>query len=112
MNYKVSVLVSIHNSEYFIERCARSLFNQTYTNLVFIFVDDCSTDCSISDLERVIKEYPERENTVKIIRHMSTGGWRHVNDTKYNTDPVRSSSEIEKAFEVILPDKSTFEKTV
>ncbi len=32
-----------------------------------------------------------------------------INDSKYNTDPVRSAVEIEKAFEAILPDMSQFE---
>lgn len=84
MNYKISVLVSIYNSEYFIERCARSLFNQTYTNLDFIFVDDCSTDCSISVLERVIKEYPARENTVRIIRHNINRGLAAARNTAFD----------------------------
>ena len=51
------------------------------------------------------------EHACEIIRNQSVPQIC-VNDTRYNTDPVRSSSEIEKAFEVILPDKSTFEKTV
>ena len=51
------------------------------------------------------------EHACEIIRNQSVPQIC-VNDTRYNTDPDRSSSEIEKAFEAILPDKSTFEKTV
>lgn len=40
----VSILVPVYNVEQYIERCARSLFEQTYDNLEYIFVDDGSTD--------------------------------------------------------------------
>lgn len=35
-NYKVSILTPVYNVSNYIERCARSLFEQTYDNLEFI----------------------------------------------------------------------------
>ena len=37
---KVSILVPIYNVELYIERCACSLFEQTFTDVEYIFVDD------------------------------------------------------------------------
>ena len=62
----VSILVPVYNVEQYIERCTRSLFEQTYDNLEYIFVDDCSTDESKAVLERVISEYPHRQPHVQI----------------------------------------------
>lgn len=70
----VSILVPVYNVEPYIERCARSLFEQTYENLEFVFCDDCSTDTSIWILETIIKEYPQRADHIKIIRHESNRG--------------------------------------
>lgn len=67
--YLVSVLVPVYKVEGYIERCARSLFEQTYPNLEYVFVDDCSPDDSIQILHRVIKDYPNREKNVLIVRH-------------------------------------------
>ena len=67
--YLVSILVPVYKVEGFIERCARSLFEQSYRNLEFVFVDDCSPDDSIGVLQRVIKDYPQRENAIRIVHH-------------------------------------------
>ena len=65
--YKVSILVPVYNVERFIERCARSLFEQTYPDIEYVFVDDCSPDASIHILLRVAGEYPERKECIKLI---------------------------------------------
>ena len=54
---KVSVIVPVYGVEKYIERCARSLFEQTLNGLEFIFIDDCTPDRSMKILEDVIKEY-------------------------------------------------------
>ncbi len=64
--YQVSVLVPVYRVDRFIERCARSLFEQTYDNLEYIFVDDCSPDNSIAILRRVMEDYPERKGQVRM----------------------------------------------
>lgn len=69
---KVSILVPVYGVEKFIERCARSLLEQTYPNIEYIFVDDCSPDDSISILQSVIAEYPHRSTS--IIRHDKNKG--------------------------------------
>ncbi len=69
---RVSVLIPVYNAERHIERCVRSLFDQTMAEGVeIIFVDDCTPDSSIEVLERVLMEYPGRKEQVKIIRHQS-----------------------------------------
>ena len=65
----VSILVPVYNVEPYIERCARSLFEQTYDNLEYIFVDDCTPDKSMQIIEEVIKDYPYRAGQVRIIKH-------------------------------------------
>lgn len=62
--YKVSVIIPIYNVELYIEKCARSLFEQTLRDIEFIFVDDCSKDNSVNILNEVIKEYPHRNITL------------------------------------------------
>lgn len=66
---KVSILVPVYKVEKYIEECARSLFEQTFDNIEYVFVDDCSPDNSIEILKRVINEYPKRLQTIKIIRN-------------------------------------------
>lgn len=48
---KVSVIIPVYNVEQYIERCVRSLFEQTLIDMEYIFVDDCSPDNSINILE-------------------------------------------------------------
>ncbi len=71
---KVSILVPIYNVEKYIERCAVSLFEQTYDNIEYIFIDDKGTDNSIQILEAVIKRYPNRQNNIKVIDHVVNKG--------------------------------------
>ena len=65
----ISILVPIYNVEPYIEQCARSLFAQTYPNIEFLFLDDCSTDHSIEVLNRVIGDYPSLQGRIQILRH-------------------------------------------
>lgn len=71
---KVSILIPVYGVEQYIAECARSLFSQTYRDLEFIFVDDCSPDNSISVLKKVLEDYPDRASQVHIIRHESNKG--------------------------------------
>ena len=64
---KISVIVPIYKAELFIERCVRSLMEQTMKDdIEFVFVNDCTPDNSMQILERVIGDYPERSNQIII----------------------------------------------
>lgn len=64
---KVSVVVPVYGVAQYIERCARSLMEQTLEDAEFIFIDDCSPDDSAEMLQKVVAEYPDRN--VRIIRN-------------------------------------------
>lgn len=65
---EISVIVPVYGVEKYIERCARSLFGQSFRNVEFIFVDDKTPDRSIEILESVLEQYPERRASTTIIR--------------------------------------------
>lgn len=71
---KVSILVPVYGVEKYIEECAVSLFEQTYDDIEYIFVDDCSPDHSIQVLEQVLSRYPHRRSQVSIIHHQTNRG--------------------------------------
>ena len=63
----ISIIIPIYKSEKFIEKCSRSLFEQTLNNIEFIFINDSTPDISISLLYNIIDHYPNREEKFKII---------------------------------------------
>ena len=60
----ISVIVPVYGVEKYIERCARSLFEQTYCDVEYIFVNDCTKDNSIFILQRVLHDYPNLNVTI------------------------------------------------
>lgn len=69
---KVSVIIPIYKVEKFIERCVRSLMEQTLHEVEYIFVDDATPDKSIEVLEACLALYPERKAT--ILKHPQNQG--------------------------------------
>ena len=55
---KLSFIVSLFNKEQFIDRCINSFLSMTLEKSEFevIFVDDCSTDCSVN----IVKQYQRK----------------------------------------------------
>ena len=67
----VSVILPIYKVEPYIERCVRSLMEQTFDDIEFIFVDDASPDESVNIARRIVAEY---DRNVKFITHMVNKG--------------------------------------
>lgn len=70
----VSVIIPVFKVSSFIERCARSLFEQTLQEVEYIFVDDASPDDSIEILKQCIECYPKRKDQVRILTHEQNKG--------------------------------------
>lgn len=73
-NPLISVLIPVYGVEQYIERCATSIYLQTYKNLEIIFVDDCSPDNSVDIILKTLEKFPERKNQSKIIKHSINKG--------------------------------------
>lgn len=68
-NPMVSIIVPVYNGERSIERCLRSIQNQSYTNIEVIVVNDGSTDHT----EKVIRKYVEGDTRFHYIKKENTG---------------------------------------
>lgn len=65
----------MYGVERFVERCTRSLMEQTLSEgIEYIFVDDATPDKSIEILRDTVQEYPGRTGQVKILRHDTNRG--------------------------------------
>lgn len=65
----ISVVVPVYNIEAYLEKCVRSLLDQTYSNLEIILVDDGSTDSSPVLCDKLAME----DNRV-VVSHKRNGG--------------------------------------
>lgn len=80
---KVSVIVPVYNVEKYIERCARSLFEQTLEDIEFVFIDDCTPDNSMGVLADVINDYPQRRQQIVQFRMPENSGLAKVRKKGY-----------------------------
>lgn len=64
---KISVIIPIYMVELYVERCAKSLFEQTLEEIEYIFINDCTPDNSMTLLKEVISQYPNRQKQTRII---------------------------------------------
>ena len=74
MDKLVSIVIPVYGVEKFIVQCARSLFEQTYENIQYIFVNDCTKDNSVISLKEIIELYPDRKSQVLIIEKEKNEG--------------------------------------
>ena len=65
----VSIIIPVYNLEDYIEKCLRSLMDQSYTALQIIVVDDGSTDTSAAIAERLAGE----DERILLIRQENSG---------------------------------------
>ena len=77
----VSICVPVYGVEKYIEKCCRTLFGQSYSNIEYVFVDDCTPDNSVRVIQWVLNDFPERKNRVKIIRHANNKGLSAARNT-------------------------------
>ena len=61
----VSVIMSVYNSEKYVEESVRSIMKQSYSNLEVLIADDCSTDNSYEILLKLANE----DSQIKIIKN-------------------------------------------
>lgn len=65
----VSVIVPVYNVENYLTKCITSLQKQTYSNLEIVFINDGSTDHSLSILENA----KEKDNRIKVFTQNNCG---------------------------------------
>lgn len=81
MTPAVSLLVPVYNVSPYIERCAHSLFRQTFEDMEYIFVNDATPDNSMEILQAVIEQYPEAKQRIKIVHHDKNQGLAKTRQT-------------------------------
>jgi glycosyltransferase involved in cell wall biosynthesis len=82
---KVSILVPVYGVEKYVGQCSRTLFGQTYDDIEYVFVDDCTPDHSVAVIRQVLAEYPHREQQVRIVRHDHNRGLGAARKTALET---------------------------
>jgi len=69
MNELISVIVPVYNIERYIEKCIKSIINQTYQDLEIILVDDGSSDES----GHVCDQYAKTDKRIQVIHKNNEG---------------------------------------
>ncbi|RVN35647.1 glycosyltransferase family 2 protein [Sinorhizobium meliloti] len=67
---KISVIVPLYKTERFVEKCVRSIMEQTFKDIEIICVDDCSPD----DSTLIVRRLAAEDSRIQLIRHMENRG--------------------------------------
>lgn len=70
----VSVLIPVYKVEKYIGKCVESVFTQTYPNIEYIFVNDCTPDRSIDVIKEYIIKHKISKEKYTIINHKQNEG--------------------------------------
>lgn len=77
----VSVIIPVYKAEPFFEKCLRSLFEQTLSDIEYIFINDSTPDNSMALLDKILSEYPQRKKSVRIVSNktnLGSGATRNI----------------------------------
>lgn len=75
MNTKVSIIIPICNAAFFVEGCLRSISNQTYDCFEIIFIDNLSTDGTVT----LINAFAENDKRIRVITEKDNGIYDAMN---------------------------------
>ena len=66
----VTVVVPFYNVEPYIEKCIKSIMEQSYGNIEILCIDDCGQDNSVE----IVKNLAKKDPRIKLIRHKKNKG--------------------------------------
>ncbi|MBQ7421455.1 MAG: glycosyltransferase [Alloprevotella sp.] len=64
---KVTIAVPVYGVEEYVGKCADSLFSQDYEDLEFLFINDCTCDNSVGEIQKCLEHYPHRIERTRIV---------------------------------------------
>lgn len=80
MNPSVTIGLPIFNVESCIENSLQSALSQSYDDIDFVLIDDCSTDNSMQIVNHIVERSPRRER-IRIIKHEINRGLGETRNT-------------------------------
>ena len=76
MKKKVSIITPLFNAERYVSETIKSVLNQSYQNWEMIIVDDCSSDQSVS----IVEKFLVNDKRIRILKNdinLGPGGSRN-----------------------------------
>jgi glycosyltransferase involved in cell wall biosynthesis len=113
MDELVSVIVTTKNSESTLDRCLKSVLDQSYNNLEIVFVDNYSTDKTIEIAKKYTKNIyfkgPERSSQRNFAVKKAKGRYVYIIDSDFvlDKDVIRQCIEkIKQGFDAVVVHNS------
>ena len=72
---RISVIMSVYNSERFLREAVDSILSQTFRDFEFIIINDGSSDSSLN----ILKKYAEQDNRILLINQENIGLTKSLN---------------------------------
>lgn len=69
-NPKISVVMAEYNTEKYLDECVISILNQTFRDLEFIIISDCSTDNSL----KILRKYQKMDKRIILVNNKNNIG--------------------------------------
>lgn len=84
----ISIIIPAYNAEDFIERCLKSIFNQSNQDYEIIVVNDGSSDNTLAILERLKDEHPDYAFTIITTPNRGHGPARNLGVSQATGDYI------------------------
>ncbi|WP_075878192.1 glycosyltransferase family 2 protein [Merdibacter massiliensis] len=65
----ISIIIPIYNTEKYLDRCIKSILNQSYNDLDIILINDGSKDHSL----QICLKYSEKDNRIRVFNQINQG---------------------------------------
>lgn len=75
---KVSIIIPVHNTSMYLQRCFDSCIFQTLDEIEIIAIDDASTDNSPDIIKEYEEKYPKKFRGIYLTENLRQGGARNV----------------------------------
>ena len=58
----ISIIIPLYNVENYVVESLKSALEQTFPDIEYLLIDDCSSDCTMQVVEEYISTHPRRKS--------------------------------------------------